>query len=153
MTPHFQLCVKATLKLHLPGHWVDSATISCAVKSSILRVFHKSIRSGLWLVSVASRQMTPADTQLTRGPSGEGGEGFGLQDDVLDPGKWRTDSDGLARYQQLAAGVGTGFGRAVCVDDLSACPLPGLHEIGREGLACRYNVPADRIGQIFFRLV
>ena len=134
--------------MHPQGVGINVATVSGAVNLAELGMCHKSFAGDLGQVPVAAGELYAANTELTFLAVGQRRQRVRIDNGIADAGKRAADRDGLIGAQQLAAGIGADFRRAIGVDDLSPGPRPGLDQRGRKGLAGRHDVAAYGVGQI-----
>src|SRR5262245_30015154 len=142
MPAYLELRVDPAEEVHALCLDIDFAFVPGAVEAAELRVRYELLGGLLRQVSVAARNVHPADAEFSNLPVRQWTELIDLEDDIGDVGKRRADGDGLPRPQTLAARVGACLRRAVGVDDLPSTPGPGLHERAGESFPRRHNVAA-----------
>ena len=134
------------MEMHAEGVGVNVATVSRPVNLPEVGVLNKPLAGDLGQVAVTPGELNAADAEFALFAMLQGCQCVRVNDGVVDSGERATDGDGLVGSQQLAAGVGADFRRAVGVDDLSPGARPGLDQRRGEGLARRHDIAADGVG-------
>ena len=148
VTPDLELRVDAAMEMHAQIGRINMAPVSRPVNLAEFRMLYKSFAGDLGQVAVAAGELNAADAELAFFTVWQGRQCVRIDNGVADAGKRAANRDRFMGSQQLAAGIGADFRRAIGVDDLSPGPGPGLYQRGRKGLAGRHDVAAYGAGQI-----
>ena len=142
MAAHLELRIDSTKEVHAVCLDVDLASVAGPVKPAELRMDDELLSCLLGQVPVSARDVHTADTELANLSMEQWLQLIGLQDNVGDVGKRRTNRDGLARAQSLPARVRARLSRTIGVDDLPPGPRPGFHQCAGKGFACGNDIAA-----------